>query len=176
MISTANTTASDICVEMYALAMISITPSSSPPSRAPGIEPIPPNTAAVNALMPGMEPVVGTSVGYAEQSSTPATAARPEPMANVMEIVASTLIPMSRAASLSSEQARIALPILVLPMKSESATMMTTHTAIVTSATYETRSSPPKRAIPVSPPADLKKFGNTTGLEPQSSSAAFWRK
>ena len=27
------------------------------------IEPIPPNTAAVNALMPGMEPVVGSSVG-----------------------------------------------------------------------------------------------------------------
>ena len=30
---------------------------------APGMEPIPPNTAAVNALMPGMEPVVGVRVG-----------------------------------------------------------------------------------------------------------------
>ena len=78
---------------------------------------------------------MGTSVGYAEQSSTPAIAASPEPMANVMEIVASTLMPMSRAASLSSEQARIALPIFVFPTNSESATMMTTHTMIVTSAT-----------------------------------------
>ena len=34
-----------------------------PPSKAPGIEPIPPNTAAVKALMPGMEPVVGVRVG-----------------------------------------------------------------------------------------------------------------
>ena len=36
-----------------------MTPSSRPPSRAPGMEPMPPNTAAVKALMPGMEPVVG---------------------------------------------------------------------------------------------------------------------
>ena len=63
IISTANTIALDSCVEIYAPAKISITPSSRPPSSAPGIEPIPPNTAAVNALMPGMDPVVGTSVG-----------------------------------------------------------------------------------------------------------------
>ena len=37
--------------------------SSTPPIIAPGMEPIPPKTAAVNALMPGMEPVVGWSVG-----------------------------------------------------------------------------------------------------------------
>ena len=30
-----------------------------PPSMAPGMEPIPPKTAAVKALMPGMAPVVG---------------------------------------------------------------------------------------------------------------------
>ena len=30
---------------------------------APGMEPMPPNTAAVKALMPGMEPVVGIRVG-----------------------------------------------------------------------------------------------------------------
>ena len=38
-------------------------PNRMPPIMAPGIEPIPPNTAAVNALMPGMEPVVGIRVG-----------------------------------------------------------------------------------------------------------------
>ena len=63
MISTANTTASLSWVEMYALAKISMMPSSKPPRKAPGMEPIPPNTAAVKALMPGMEPVVGTRVG-----------------------------------------------------------------------------------------------------------------
>ena len=42
--------------------MASITPSSSPPRKAPGMEPMPPNTAAVKALMPGMEPVVGMRV------------------------------------------------------------------------------------------------------------------
>ena len=67
-------------------------PSNIPPSIAPGIEPIPPNTAAVNAFIPGMEPVVGISVGYAEQRSTPAIAARPLPIANVTEIVVFTFI------------------------------------------------------------------------------------
>ena len=42
-------------------------------------------------------------------------AARAEPMAKVMEMVRLTLMPMSWAAALFSEQARMALPILVLP-------------------------------------------------------------
>ena len=42
---------------------ISMMPSRMPPSMAPGMEPMPPNTAAVKALMPGMEPVVGIRVG-----------------------------------------------------------------------------------------------------------------
>ena len=99
------------------------------------MEPMPPNTAAVKALMPGMEPVVGTSVGYAEHSSTPAMAARPEPMAKVMEIVELTLMPISWAAPLSSEQARMALPILVLPTNTDSATMMTRQATMVTMVT-----------------------------------------
>ena len=57
--STPNTTASDHRVEIYTLDNCSMSPSRIPPSMAPGIDPIPPNTAAVNALMPGMEPVVG---------------------------------------------------------------------------------------------------------------------
>ena len=32
-------------------------------NHAPGMEPIPPKTAAVKALIPGMEPVVGIRVG-----------------------------------------------------------------------------------------------------------------
>ena len=78
--------ASASSVEIYALENISMTPRISPPIMAPGIDPIPPNTAAVKALMPGMAPVVGISTGYAEHISTPATAARPEPIANVSDM------------------------------------------------------------------------------------------
>ena len=46
-------------------------------------------------------------------------------MAKVVEMVALTLMPMSCAAPLSSEQARMALPILVLLVKKVRASMMT---------------------------------------------------
>ena len=85
-----------------------MTPNRIPPINAPGIEPIPPNTAAVNALIPGIAPVYGVSVGYAEQSSTPAMAAKPEPIANVKEIVPLTFTHINCAASLSSDTANIA--------------------------------------------------------------------
>ena len=61
--STPNTMEFARLVEMYACAMASMMPSRIPPTKAPGIEPMPPNTAAVNALMPGMEPVVGCKTG-----------------------------------------------------------------------------------------------------------------
>ena len=66
-----------------------------------------------------------------EHSSTPAMAARAEPMANVAEMVELTLMPMSWAAPLSSEQARMALPILDLLTKVVSASMMTMQAAMV---------------------------------------------
>ena len=87
--------------------------------------------------MPGSEPVVGIRVGYAEHSSTPAIAARPEPMAKVMEMVVLTLMPISCAAPLSSETARIAVPTLLLPVNSIRATMMTRQAAMATSVTLE---------------------------------------
>ena len=77
--------------------------------------------------------VVGMSDVLNEQSSTPAMAASAEPMAKVAEMVALTLMPMSCAAALSSEQARMALPILLLLTKVVSASMMTTQTAMVRS-------------------------------------------
>ena len=40
-----------------------MTPRVRPPIIAPGTEPIPPKTAATNALMPGIEPVYGLSDG-----------------------------------------------------------------------------------------------------------------
>ncbi len=127
-------------VDMYALENISIMPRSIPPRNAPGIEPIPPNTAAVNAFMPGIEPVVGTSVGYDEHSSTPAIAASPEPIANVIDIVASTFMPISCAAPLSSEHARIALPVLVFSVNNVSPSMITMHVIIVIIVVHDTES------------------------------------
>ena len=63
------------------------------------------------------------------------TAASAEPMAKVMEMVRLTSIPMSWAAALSSEQARMALPILLFPVKVVRPSMMTTQATMVSSAT-----------------------------------------
>ena len=52
-------------------------------------------------------------------------------MAKVSEMVALTLMPMSWAAPLSSEQARMALPSLVRLVKRVSRTMMTIHAPMV---------------------------------------------
>ena len=54
-----------------------------------------------------------------------------------MEMVVLTLMPISWAAPLSSETARIAVPTLLLPVNSIRATMMTTHAAMATSVTLE---------------------------------------
>ena len=62
-------------------------------------------------------------------------AARPEPMAKVREMVPLTLMPMSWAAPLSSEQARMALPILVLLVNHTRAIMMMIQTTMVTKVT-----------------------------------------
>ena len=64
-------------------------------------------------------------------------AASAEPMAKVMEMVRLTLMPMSWAAALSSETARMALPILVFPVNHMRPTMISRQ-AIVTSETAET--------------------------------------
>jgi hypothetical protein len=75
--------------------------------------PMPPNTAATNALRPGRMPSSVLMEGKATAYSTPPSPARAAPTAKVNEITWSTLMPISRAAGLSKEAARIALPILV---------------------------------------------------------------
>ena len=94
-------------------------------------------------------------------------AARPEPMANVTEMVVFTSMPISCAAPLSSETARMALPSFVLLMNVVSRIMMTTHTTIVRIVMYET----------VRPPTSIDSFGmielNTFGFDDQNSSARF---
>ena len=96
-------------------------------------------------------------------------AASAEPIANVMEMVTLTLMPMSSAAPLSSETARMALPILVLPVNSVSATMMMMLAAMVTMVSPVTRSCPPKRdSVPM-----FTMLWKLFGFAPQMSSAVF---
>ena len=91
-------------------------------------------------------------------------------MAKVVEMVLSTLMPMSRAAPGSSEQALMALPILVLAVNRPRATMMTTEHAMVTMVSAEMVSRPSKSTTCGQPATtDVK----TRGLEPQMSSARF---
>ena len=86
-------------------------------------------------------------------------------MAKVTEIVLLTLMPMSSAASLSSETARIALPMRVLPMNSVSATMMSALTASVA------RASPLMVSSPSWTGGMLTPFGKLCSPDPNTSCA-----
>ena len=99
-------------------------------------------------------------------------AARPEPMAKVTEMVVFTLMPMRPAAPLSSETARMAVPILVLVVNSVSTIMMRMQAATVTMVTPEMISLPPKSWTDQFPTMEEKVLG----LEPQIRRAAFCRK
>ena len=94
--------------------------------------------------------------------STPAMAAKPEPMAKTIEMVPLTLMPMSCAASRSSEQARMALPILVFVVNITSATMMITQATIVSTAVALMVSAPSKRLSA----GRLMMLENDLGSEP----------
>src|ERR1051325_952007 len=85
-------------------------PIVSPPTTAPGTLPMPPRTAAMNALSPGMIPISGSIFGYERPKRMPATAASAEPMTNVVEMTRSTGMPISDAISKLYDTARMARP------------------------------------------------------------------
>ena len=93
-------------------------------------------------------------------------------MANVSEIVVFTLIPISCAAPLSSETARIAVPILLLLVNRVSTIMITMQASTVTSVTGVTVSCPSNSWNGLPFTTEVKLFCP----EPQISSAAFCRK
>ena len=93
-------------------------------------------------------------------------------MANVSEIVEFTLMPMSVAAPRSSEQARMALPMRVLPVNIVRPTMTTTPAMTVTIVMALTTSCPPNSETD----GRLTTDGNDLVSDPQMSSAAFCRK
>ena len=75
--------------------------------------PMPPTTAAVNALSPARKPIVSEIDWNSSPDITPAKPASTDPMKNVSAIVRSTLIPSISAASRSDATARIDLPSVV---------------------------------------------------------------
>ena len=58
---------------------------------------MPPSTAAVNALRPGMNPVYGLMSPYCTPKSTPAAPPIAPPIRKVSEIMALTLMPIRLA-------------------------------------------------------------------------------
>ena len=98
---------------MYPVTNDSARPISRPPSIAPGIEPMPPTTAAVNALSPAMNPMVFVTWLNSRPAMMPATPASAEPRKNVDAMMKFTLIPSISAASRSAATARICLPSFV---------------------------------------------------------------
>ncbi len=82
-----------------------------------------------------------------------------------------TLIPMSWAAALSSEQARMALPILVLPVKNIRPAMITRQATMVTSETALTLNLA-KNSGTWKVTSEVKFLG----VAPHRSCAAFCRK
>src|ERR1051326_179743 len=94
----------------------SMMPIISPPTTAPGTLPMPPSTAAMKALSPGMIPISGSIFGYDRPKRLPATAASDEPITNVVEITRSTGMPISDAISKLYDTARMARPNFVPSM------------------------------------------------------------
>ena len=88
-------------------------PSKNPPKTAPPILPMPPITAAIKHLSPGITPISGLSCGYLYDHITPPKAAKSEPRPKVNEMILFTSTPMSRAVSISVETARMAIPVFV---------------------------------------------------------------
>ena len=88
---------------------------------APGMEPMPPSTAAVKALMPAMKPMKKFTCPTWLAMSTPPMAASDEPMMNVREMMRSASMPSSMAILRFCAVARMALPIFVYWMNSVSA-------------------------------------------------------
>ena len=116
-------------------------PSISPPTIAPGIEPIPPITAAVNPFKPAMKPI-DTVVGTRSANITPAAPASAEPSTNVKTITRSMSMPIIAAASRSNEVARIALPVRVRFTRNQRRIIRTKAETIVMIRSRGTRTSP----------------------------------
>ena len=113
---------------------------------APGIEPMPPITAAVKPLSPIRNPIVAY-VGMRSANSTPAAPARAEPSTNANTITLSMSMPIIAAASRSNDVARIALPMRVRVTSSQSRIIITNAATIVMIRISGTRTLPMSKPL-----------------------------
>src|SRR5919108_409960 len=120
----------------------SITPRMRPPASAPLIEPIPPRTAAVNALMPGRKPIFHCDRPKAMPKRRPAAPASSPPMKNVTVTMRSMFTPMRAAASGSCAVARSARPVRVRRTNISSAITMTAADTTMMRSRLKIRTSP----------------------------------
>ena len=111
-------------------ARTSMKPITKPPIAAPVMLPMPPRTAAVNALRPAWKPMLNTVTPKYRPWTTPAAPASAEPMKNTRAIVELMFTPMIWAASRSIAVERIARPVFVRWMNSCSAVIRTSERTI----------------------------------------------
>ena len=78
-----------------------------------------------------MEPIVGEACGYAQRYRTEPIPASAEPTAKVKEMVLFRLMPISSAAPMSSETARMAFPRRVRCTRNVSAAIASSVTTMV---------------------------------------------
>ena len=120
----------------YPAANASVRPTTSPPSIAPGMLPIPPTTAAVKPFSPARNPMKWNTWLKSKPNITPAAPARNEPKKKVDAITRSVSMPIIDAASRSYDVARIALPTRVRATRKVS--RIISATVIATTITWTT--------------------------------------
>ena len=128
-------------------------------------------TAAVHAAMPGRKPIVNCTCSKVRENSTPAMPASTPPIAKVMTITRSTLMPIRLAISRSCATARIDRPVVVVD---------TNHCRTVMQITATTNTSnwilctgTPKIVML---PANTTGFGKPYGCGPKNPRNVFCRK
>ena len=134
------TTRSDHFVEMYPAVYDSAKPSRSPPAIAPGIEPMPPITAAVKPFSPETKPIETVAVRGARTSRRRAGERGTEDEREHDH--PSMSIPIIAAASRSNDVARIALPVRVRLTRNHSTIISTNAETIVMMRSNGTRTLP----------------------------------
>jgi hypothetical protein len=130
------------------------------PRTAPVRFPIPPRTAAVNAISPSSKPVSYRMLNW-RRKSIPATAASDPASANVTEIVRLTLIPIIAAASRSCAIARIPFPCRVCD---------TNHVSASSAGTVISRTMNLFQAYATSPISNTGDLGSSS-LAPRKSTS-----
>src|SRR5450756_2621801 len=125
-------------LELTDVANASEMPMMYAPSTAPGMLPMPPRTAAMNAFKPGHMPRNGdASMPEVVPYRMPPAPASAGPTMKAVLMTTSMLMPMRLAVGLSNATARICLPMRVLLTNQNSRIIRKTETPTSSSNTLE---------------------------------------